>query len=207
MLEARELGRRLRLAREARCLSQQAVADAIGLPRTAVTGLEGGNRSVSTLELTRLAALYLRTVGDFLHEGARDEVEDVLVALHRVVPGLEVTDEQVARCVNLCREGVRLEHLLGAEPRSGPPSYEVRVPRTSGEAVAQGERTAEQERRRLGIGQAPISDIAELIASQGIWASGVALPDEMSALFLRHPTIGLAILVNSSHPWGRKRFS
>ena len=45
MLEARELGRSLRLAREARCLSQQAVADAIGLPRTAVTGLEGGNRS------------------------------------------------------------------------------------------------------------------------------------------------------------------
>ena len=29
----------------------------------------------------------------------------------------------------------------------------------------------------------------------------------MSGLFLRHPSIGLAILVNSSHPQGRKRFS
>ena len=73
--------------------------------------------------------------------------------------------------------------------------------------MAQGDRTAEQERRRLGIGHAPISDISELIASQGIWASGVPLPDEMSGLFLRHPSIGLAILVNSSHPRGRKRVS
>ena len=174
-MDPRELGRRLRLAREARGLSQQAVADALGLPRTAVTGLEGGRRSVSTLELTRLAELYLRSVGHFLDEGTRDEDEDLLVALQRAVPRLEQapgTDEQVVRCVNLCREGVRLEHLLGAEPRSGPPSYEARLPRTAGEAVVQGERTAEQERRRLGIGQVPIPDISELIASQGIWASG-----------------------------------
>ena len=122
VIDACELGRRLRSAREARGLSQQAVADALGLPRTAVTGLEAGNRSVSTLELTKLSEVYLRPVGDFLHEGTREEDEDVLVALHRVVPGLEATDEQVARCVNLCREGVRLGDLLGAEPRSGPPS-------------------------------------------------------------------------------------
>ena len=209
-MEAHELGRRLRAARVSRGLSQQAVAAALGLPRTAVTGLEAGRRSVSTLELARLAELYLRPVGDFLHEGSRKEGEDVLVALSRALPGLgwaPNNDEQVARCVNLCREGVRLETLLGVEPRSGPPRYEVRLPRTSGEAVAQGERTAEQERRRLGIGQTPIPDISELIGSQGIWASGVPLPDKMSGLFLRHATIGLAILVNSSHPRGRKRFS
>ena len=207
-MEADELGRRLRMAREDRGLSQQAVADALGLPRTAVTQLEAGKRSVSTLELSRFSELYLCPVADFLQEGVRDE--DVLVALYRVAPGLEQdpsTHEQVARCVSLCREGVRLENLLGANPRSGPPSYEMRVPRSSGEAVAQGEQTAEQERRRLGIGTAPIADVSELIASQDIWASGVELPNGMSGLFLRHPSIGSAILVNSSHPRGRKRFS
>ena len=165
---------------------------------------------MSTLELTKLSRLYLRPVADFLQEGARDEDEDVLVALYRVAPGLEQdpsTHEHVARCVSLCREGVRLERLLGAEPRLGPPSYETRVPRSSGAAMAQGEQTAIQERRRLGIGNAPIADISELIASQGIWASGVELPNGMSGLFLRHPSIGLAILVNSSSPKGRKRFS
>ena len=179
-MEAEELGRRLRIAREARGLSQQAVADALGLPRTAITQMEAGNRSVSTLELTKLAELYLRPVSHFLQEGARDEDEDVLVALER---------------------------FLGRSSRSGPPNYEARLPRSSWEAVVQGEQTSVEERQRLGIGNAPIADVSELIASQGIWASGVGLPNEMSGVFLRHPSIGFAILVNSSHPRGRKRFS
>ena len=209
-MEAEELGRRLRMAREARGLSQQAVAGALGLARTAITQMEAGNRSVSTLELAKLAERYLRPVSSFFQEGPRDEDEDVLVALYRVAPGLEgdpAMQEQVARCVSLCREGVGLERFLGTKPRSGPPNYPVRVPRSSWEAVAQGEQTAVEERQRLGIGYAPIADVSELIASQGIWASGVGLPNEMSGVFLRHPRIGFAILVNSSHPRGRKRFS
>ena len=210
MMEAEELGRRLRVARETRGFSQRAVADALGLPRTAVTQLEAGNRSVSTLELTRLSELYLRPVADFLQERVRDKDRDVLVALYRVVPGLEQDSSiraQVVHCVNLCREGVRLERLLGTEPRSGPPSYETRVPHSTGEAMAQGEQTAKQERCRLGIGNAPIADFSELISSQGIWAAGIELPNGMSGLFLRHSSLGFAILVNSFHPRGRKRFS
>ena len=209
-MDTKELGRRLRSARESRGLSQQAVAKVLGLPRTAITQLEAGSRSVSTLELTQFSELYLRHVADLLHEGQRDEDRDVLVALHRVAPGLEqdpATREQVARSVHLCREGVSLKRLLGTEPRSVPSSCEMYLPRSPGEAVAQGEEAAEQERRRLEIANTPIADVSELIASQGIWASGVTLPDGMSGLFLRHPSIGLAILVNSSHVKGRKRFS
>lgn len=46
-----------------------------------------------------------------------------------------------------------------------------------------------------------------MLASQGIWASALELPDQMSGLFLRHSTIGLAILVNARHVRARKRFS
>ena len=209
-MEAEELGRRLRVAREARGLSQQAVADALDLPRTAITQMEAGNRSVSTLELAKLAELYLRPVSDFLQETAPDEDEDVLVALYRAAPGLDsdpATHEEVARCVSLCCQGVALERVLGRSPRSGPPNYEARLPRSSWEAVTQGEQTAVEERQRLGIGNAPIADVSELIASQGIWASGVSLPNDMSGVFLRHRSIGFAILVNAFHPRGRKRFS
>ena len=206
-MDAETLGRRLRSARAARGLSQQEVAQALGLARTAITQLEAGNRSVSTLELTGLSELYLRRVADFLQDATEDDDSDVLVALHRAAPGLErdpATQEQVARCVHLCREGVMLERLLGAEPRSGPPRYESRMPRSPGQAISHGEQAAEQERRRLGIGNSPIADVSELIASQGIWASGVALPDGMSGLFLRHASIGLAILVNSTPSQGPK---
>ena len=209
-MHAKELGSRLRTARQSRGLSQRAAAQAVDLPRTAITQLEAGSRAVSTLELTRLCELYLHSVADLLQEAPRDEDRDVLVALHRIAPGLEKdpdTCSQVTRCVHLCREGVALVRLLGTEYRTRPPSYDMPLPRSPGEAVAQGEDTAEQERRRLGIANAPIADVSELISSQGIWASGVTLPDSMSGLFLRHPSIGLAILVNSSHPKGRKRFS
>ena len=207
-MDAEELGRRLRAAREARGLTQQAAADALDVPRTAVTQMEAGNRAVSTLELSRLAELYVYPAAAFLQKGTWDE--DVLVALYRIAPGLErdpATNREVVRCVSLCREGVALETFLGGNRRSCTPSYETPPPRASWEAVAQGEQTAIQERRRLGIGNAPIADVSELIASQGIWASGVRLPNEMSGVFLRHPSIGLAIPVNASHPRGRKRFS
>ena len=210
-MDSIELGRRLRAAREAQGLSQRAAADALGVPRTAVTQIEAGNRSVSTLELTRLADCYRRPAAHFFEQVADDEEDEgVLIALHRTVPGLEQSAgvrDQVDRCVALCREGVVLEELLGQAPRVGPPVYDVRAPRTVGEAVTQAEQCAEEERRRLDIGNAPLSDVSELIGSQGIWASGLELPGHMSGLFLRHPSIGLAILVNASHPRGRKRFS
>ncbi len=122
-MEARELGSRLRSAREARGLSQQTVADALGVPRTAVTGIEAGSRAVSSLELTGLSELYLRPVADFLQEGARDEDDDVLESLYREAPGLAREPDRAARWVSLCREHVTLKRLLGAEPRSGPPEY------------------------------------------------------------------------------------
>ena len=96
---------------------------------------------------------------------------------------------------------------MGRSPRSGPPAYNLPAPRTAGEAVRQGEQVAIQECKRLGLGNTPIADMGELISDQGIWSSGVTLPDEMSGLFLRHASIGMAILVNVEHVRGRKRFS
>ena len=203
-----DLSRRLRDARVARGLSQQAVAEVVGVPRSAITQIEAGKRSVSTLELARLASCYRRPVTSFL--AADEEHEDILVALHRVAPGLEADPgvrHQVDRCVNLCREGVSLESLLGWDRRSGPPRRDLRVPRSTGEAITQAGRIADEERLRLNIGHTPVADMAELIATQGIWASAVDLPDHMSGLFLRHPSIGMAILVNASHAPVRKRFS
>lgn len=202
-----ELSRRLRDAPVACGLSQQAVAKVVGVPRSAITQMEAGKRSVSTLELGKLASCYRRPVASFL---ADEEHEDILVALHRVAPGLEADPEvrhQVGRCVDLCREGVTLESLLGWDRGSGPPPRDLCVPRSTGAAIAQAERVADEERLRLNIGHSPVADIAELLATQGIWASAVDLPDRVSGLFLRHPSIGMAILVNASHPIVRKRFS
>lgn len=204
-----EIARRLREARELASISQNEAADALGLPRTAVTQMEGGNRAVSTLELSSLAELYRRPVRWFLAE-APDVEEDVVVALHRIAPGLDAgpdTRREVDRCVQICREGISLEGLLGREERDGPPAYRESVPRSTGEAVMQGERVAENERKRLELGGAPVADMTELLGDQGIWASTVDLPNTMSGLFLHHPSIGMAVLINAGHVRARQRFS
>ena len=56
MFDTKQLGFRLRSARERRSLSQQMVAQALNLQRTAITNIEAGTRAVSTLELARLAS-------------------------------------------------------------------------------------------------------------------------------------------------------
>ena len=207
-IDTNELARRLRQAREEAGISQQEVADAIGIHRTSVTQLETGNRSVSTLELTKLAALYGRDVTWLLSERAPEE-DDVLVALHRatVPESSPQSRRQIDRCVALCREGVSLEGMLGHAPRSGPPTYSEPVPQSAWDAIAQGQRVADEERRRLDLGARPINDIVGLITEQGVWASGAGLPENMSGLFLRHASIGLAILVNAGHARARRRFS
>src|SRR5258707_15356241 len=60
-----ELGARLKQAREAAGLTQDQVGREIGVPRSAVALMEGGSRSVSSLELDRLAFLYGRDMRAF----------------------------------------------------------------------------------------------------------------------------------------------
>ena len=100
-----------------------------------------------------------------------------------------------------------MQNLLALSPRNSPPAYELPTPTTPYEAVRNGAYVANQERKRLGLGDNPISDLADLIASQGLWASGADFPNGMSGMFLRHSSIGMVILVNYEHPRARKRFS
>lgn len=202
-----ELPNRLRKARDSRGISQQAAAEFVGLPRTAITQIEGGNRSISTLELTKLAKLYRYPISYFLDEISNDE-EDINVVLYRAAPNLnEATKQQIYRYIDLCKEGIVLEKILDFEPRANLPKYSLPVPKNKGEAVTQGTNIAEQERKRLSIGIGSIADIANLISNQGIWACSADLPDDVSGLFLNNAKTGLIILVNANHVISRKRFS
>ena len=204
-----ELGKRLRAARENCGISQQIAGDALGLPRTAITQIEAGNRSVSTLELAQLSSLYKQSIGHFFADESV-EVDDPAVALYRMAPGIEANTaikRQVDYCLAMCQTGRQLEDILGPAQQTGLFGYRLSPPRNTAEAVVQGQQIAAQERQRLNLGNAPIADMADLLNDIGIWASGVVLPDEMSGLFLHHQSIGLAILVNFKHLRARKRFS
>ncbi len=208
-LDAIRLGQRLAEARSKAGLTQEQAAEHLALPRTAVVQIEAGRRSVSTLELAEFARIYRTPVGDFFQEGTPARDDDPLVAFGRVSEEVRrdpATQQAIRECVAIFREGAALEAELGRQHSPLPPSYATTA-RTQAEAAAQGIAAAEQERSRLGLGDAPIADMCRLISEQGIWATGVRLVDGISGLFLHHPSIGAAIVVNASHAPARKRFS
>lgn len=51
-----ELGRRIKRARQQKALTQQALADAIGLTRTSITNIECGRQPVMAHHLVRIAS-------------------------------------------------------------------------------------------------------------------------------------------------------
>ncbi len=207
-MERNRLASALRKARTARGYSQLRAASYSGLPRSAIVQIEAGRRAVRSDELVRLANLYDCPLDSLLAEA--DGEEGLLVILRREAPGLLDEGElgvEIERCVGLCKEGGRLQAQLGRDRGYGPPARMESTPSRVRLAIAQAETAAEEERLRLGIGVGPIRDMAGLIDSQGIWVSEVRLPDPMSGLFLRHPEVRFAILVNADHPHRRKRFS
>lgn len=64
------LGSRLKEARDYLELSQDEVAKALDLPRSAISLIEAGQRKVEAMELKRLAEIYQRPIGHFTGESA-----------------------------------------------------------------------------------------------------------------------------------------
>jgi Zn-dependent peptidase ImmA (M78 family)/DNA-binding XRE family transcriptional regulator len=208
-ISQQELGGRLRMAREANGMTQDAVALRLGVSRSTVAQMELGNRAVTSLELDRLAHLYGREIGEFLAEQFRED--DALVALFRALPDV-VEHEQVAdalrTCVALGREVTNLERLLGIDRELGTVAvYPVPAPRSRWQAVQQGEQVADQERMRMQLGLAPIANPSEVLETQGVRTALVDLPDDVSGLTLSHPTVGLFVVANRHHHFLRRRFS
>jgi len=99
--ESQRLATRLREVREYLNLSQQFVADKTGIPRSAVSDIERGVRKVDSLELRKLARLYMYPVGYFLGE---EEVADDVRVLARAVTDLTEGDRaEVVRFAQFLR--------------------------------------------------------------------------------------------------------
>ncbi|HWI81574.1 helix-turn-helix transcriptional regulator [Ramlibacter sp.] len=86
------LGQRLKEAREYQELSQQEVADALRLPRSAISLIEAGQRKVETLELKAMAQIYGRPIGHFTGEVQPAAVPESVTMLARKAEKLSEAD-------------------------------------------------------------------------------------------------------------------
>jgi Zn-dependent peptidase ImmA (M78 family) len=166
-------------------MTQEMAALELGLDRTILQKMESGVRKVTSTELASLANLYRRDMSELVTLAPLQQ--DPFTILGRIASNVSPSaDGQIATALERLKEAVRIEEFLGGAPRIQPMMY---------------------ERSRLGLGNAAISDVAEVIASQGIWIAAVPLPEQTSGLFVSHARYGLAIFVNQTHHRARRRFS
>lgn len=205
-----QLGARLRAAREAAGLSQAQVAEQLGLSRPTVSLIEAGGRRVTSREMAALARLFGRTMEEFFQD--QFEPQAALSALFRAQLGADApprTLEAAGRCLDLGRELTRLEALLdlSRSPTHDLPRISTPAPTTVMDAVQQGEATAAEERRRLGLGDAPVADLAGLLESHGVRTGVAELPEEVDGVTLNAPEVGTFVVVNGRNRSHRRRFS
>jgi transcriptional regulator with XRE-family HTH domain len=85
---------RILLARLATNLSQEQVATALELSTNAVVELESGSRTVSTLELSKLAQLFRRPISSFVNDSnlakQDNDAEDTASTLQHMLDALAV---------------------------------------------------------------------------------------------------------------------
>lgn len=201
------LAERLRTAREACGLTQEAVAAQLGVSRPTLAQIEAGNRKVTGLELVRLARLYGRDIADLVADEFEDAGEPVLL---RALPEAR-SDPRVGAAVRqamaLVREILALRRLLDAgKTDPGLPVY--RLPRltTRWHAVEMGNRLAALERQRLGLGLSPVPDLAALLENQGALVLEMDLPQAVSGFTFRLDR-NVAFATHARHALVRRRFS
>lgn len=110
-VDRRQLGMRLRKAREYLGLSQEEVARYLGIPRSALSNIETGQRRIDALELKRLGQLYKQPVGYFTGESQIEPGLPAEVAhLARAAAGLSQRDrEELSRFAEYLRARAQAE--------------------------------------------------------------------------------------------------
>lgn len=100
------LAQRLRDSREYLGLSQEAVAEKLGVPRATISAVEGSKRKVNSIELRDFARLYRTSVERLL--GQDPEEDPVVSALYRTTTDLTDDDRrQVLRFAEFLRAAGR----------------------------------------------------------------------------------------------------
>ncbi len=200
LLSPDEVGERLRIAREGADVTQAAAAEAIKVARTTLIAIEQGQRKVRLSEIQNLARLYGTSVNALLRQ---ESVHVDLAPRFRKMPGKHESSDKAAELLAaLAKAELELESLLGVRrARNYPPER----PLLNGDVVVQAEHDAAELRQRLGLGNAPISNLLTVLEMEmGVRVYVRRLDAKISGLFAYDDALGACILINASHPRERR---
>ncbi|MBM3293972.1 MAG: helix-turn-helix domain-containing protein [Candidatus Aminicenantes bacterium] len=192
------LPHKIRKAREAARLSQGAFARALGLSSEYISLLEAGKRTPSMATLHKISGFLNRDIGYFFYE--KPAPPDAFTLLFRAESVDDRTREELQKFRRYCDDYLRLEIFTGRKLELAP----LYGPNTAPEHMA------DEERRRLGLGQEPIRDVFSLFESNGCRILRMPMPadSKVSGVFIYLEAKGAAFaLVNSAQSVGRQAFS
>ena len=199
-----DVGVRLRVAREGAGLTQAAAAEAIGVARTTLVALEKGQRRPRIGEIQELARRYGTSANALLRREAAHV--DLTPRFRRLGTTDGGAAAQAARLLtDLVRAEVELENLLGVtRARNYPPNR----PLLPGDVRLQAENDAAELRRWLGLGLAPVGDLADLLELElGVRVHVRQLDSRVSGLFAFDDELGACMLLNAGHPRARRTWT
>ena len=212
-IDAKILGERLKSARRAFGLTQEAVADRLGFVRTTVVAIEKGERRVTADELLAFARRYGRNVSELMKQSAFTEAltpqfRAALSNSHLETPFPE--DQLFQVCHELearAEDYLELERICKAPlPQDYPKEYPLEDSRISPEQFA--EDVAQEERNRLGLGDAPISDLRAVFEEAiGLRVFFYEMPFFVAGIFGYNDRLGGCIGINIKQPWYRGNWS
>ena len=205
----KDIGSVLREARTSRGFTQADIAPQLDVSRATVAQIETGRRSVKAEDLRRLAAFYGCSLSELLPPATDDQKVDGLAELFRAHPDL-AEDQGPSSFAGVCATAraltdleARLEidataHLL--------PLYRVEQGNMPWQAAREGYRIAEDERRRLALGEGPIRFVDELLMTSGVRSAKATLPAGILSISIGEPDHGLLIVVEKNLGLEHRRF-
>lgn len=206
-LSEKEIGERLRIARENAQITQNVSAQEIGVARTTIVAIEQGLRKIRIDELQKLASLYKTTVNALLRAEA---VTINISPSFRKSKNANIEDvcEAVKLLENLVRAEVELENALGVKKRTNYPMEERIIPTSKSSLKRLAETTAESLRNTLGLSSSPVLDILSILdANLGIRVYLRPIKGNISGIYAYNSAIGACMLINSNHPAKRQRLT
>ncbi|WP_437193313.1 ImmA/IrrE family metallo-endopeptidase [Planctomicrobium sp. SH527] len=204
-IDPKIVGLRLAEARKARGITQEDAATHLGCSRPTFIAIEKGTRQPKAEEVVALAKLYGQKVSDIVRPG--EPLADLQPHLRAVAQQMKVDDSEVVEGIEALQRFAedyrRLERILSV---SLPTNYPEVVTIGRGSPVSLAEDVADQERRRLGVGDQPVIHLRSLLEAEvGLRIAYEDLPSRVAGMFAYSSEMGGVILVNRKHPPERRR--
>lgn len=154
---------RLKKLREEMGLTQEELGEAVSLSSEYISLLEAGKRTPSIIALNRISKFFQKNVSYFLE--TRENPFDILQADEKIDAK---TKEVLTEFRKICETYLELEKITNRHSQLAPLYPTSLSPQNM----------AEEERRRLGLGNEPIRDIFRLCEVNGCRVVRMSFPEE-----------------------------